>query len=83
MATELPMSGFDSYAIWITERATDILRGDVPLKGGITPMSRPRTAEASAGNMKSITARTVNNVRACMSPWRSRIASSTSGFCQG
>ncbi len=23
MATELPMAGFDSYAIWITERATD------------------------------------------------------------
>ena len=38
MATELPMAGFDSYAIWITERATDILRGDVPLKGGITTM---------------------------------------------
>ena len=38
MATELPMAGFNSYAIWITERATDILRGDVPLKGGITTM---------------------------------------------
>lgn len=38
MATELPAAGFDSYAIWITEKATDYLRGDVFLKGGITTM---------------------------------------------
>jgi len=38
MATELPIGGFDTYAVWITERATDYLRGDVPLKGGITTM---------------------------------------------
>lgn len=38
MATEFPAGGFDSYPIWITERATDMLRGDIPVKGGITPM---------------------------------------------
>ncbi|MBL0420877.1 mandelate racemase [Ramlibacter sp. AW1] len=38
MATELPSGGLDTYPIWITERATDYLRGDVPMKGGITTM---------------------------------------------
>ena len=38
MATEAPAGGLDTYAIWITERATDYLRGDVPSKGGITNM---------------------------------------------
>jgi len=38
MATELPSGGLDTYPIWITERATDYLRGDVPIKGGITTM---------------------------------------------
>lgn len=38
MATEMPEGGLDSYAIWITEKATDFLRGDVFLKGGITTM---------------------------------------------
>ncbi|UUX95237.1 enolase C-terminal domain-like protein [Aquabacterium sp. J223] len=38
MATELPIGGLDTYAVWLTERATDYLRGDVPLKGGITTM---------------------------------------------
>jgi L-alanine-DL-glutamate epimerase-like enolase superfamily enzyme len=38
MATELPSGGLDTYAVWITERATDYLRGDVPIKGGITTM---------------------------------------------
>lgn len=38
MATELPMSGLESYAPWVAKRATDFLRGDVPLKGGLTPM---------------------------------------------
>src|SRR5690606_9419186 len=36
MATEYPLAGLDSYAIWLTERATDYLRGDVAVKGGIT-----------------------------------------------
>ncbi len=38
LATELPSAGLDSYASWLTERATDMLRGDVPTKGGITAM---------------------------------------------
>ena len=32
------MAGLDSYAQWIMERATDYLRGDVAVKGGITTM---------------------------------------------
>ncbi|HSV84490.1 MAG TPA: enolase C-terminal domain-like protein [Ramlibacter sp.] len=38
MATELPSGGLDTYAAWISARATDYLRGDVPMKGGITTM---------------------------------------------
>jgi len=38
LATELPFGSFADYAIWITERATDFLRGDVAFKGGITTM---------------------------------------------
>lgn len=36
MATEMPPAGPTSYAPWIMERATDFLRGDVAVKGGIT-----------------------------------------------
>ena len=36
MATELPLTGPTSYAPWIMEQATDYLRGDVYLKGGLT-----------------------------------------------
>jgi L-alanine-DL-glutamate epimerase-like enolase superfamily enzyme len=38
MATEYPAGGLDSYAIWLTEKATDYLRGDIPNKGGLTTM---------------------------------------------
>jgi L-alanine-DL-glutamate epimerase-like enolase superfamily enzyme len=38
MATEYPVAGLESYAPWITERATDYLRGDVAVKGGITTL---------------------------------------------
>lgn len=38
MATEYPAGGLDSYAPWIMERATDFLRGDVAVKGGITTL---------------------------------------------
>lgn len=38
MATEYPFAGFDSYAPWILQRATDYLRGDVAVKGGITTL---------------------------------------------
>ena len=38
LATEYPIGGLNSYIPWITERATDILRGDVAVKGGITTL---------------------------------------------
>ena len=38
MATEYPAGGLDSYAPWVMERATDFLRGDVAVKGGITTL---------------------------------------------
>lgn len=37
MATEYQPGGFHFYAPWITMHATDYLRGDVAVKGGITP----------------------------------------------
>ena len=36
MATEYPAGGLDSFTPWVKERATDYLRGDVAVKGGIT-----------------------------------------------
>jgi L-alanine-DL-glutamate epimerase-like enolase superfamily enzyme len=51
LATELPFASFADYAIWITERATDFLRGDVAFKGGITTMIKTaHLAEAFAMN---------------------------------
>ncbi|MBV9828053.1 MAG: mandelate racemase [Alphaproteobacteria bacterium] len=38
MATEYPISGLDSYVPWVMQRATDMLRGDVAVKGGITTL---------------------------------------------
>ena len=38
MATEYSPGGFQSYAQWIILQATDYLRGDVAIKGGITPV---------------------------------------------
>jgi L-alanine-DL-glutamate epimerase-like enolase superfamily enzyme len=38
MATEYPITGFDSYAPWLMLQATDYLRGDVAVKGGITTL---------------------------------------------
>lgn len=38
VATESPVGGLDSYPIWLTEKATDYLRGDIPKKGGLTTM---------------------------------------------
>jgi L-alanine-DL-glutamate epimerase-like enolase superfamily enzyme len=40
MATEFPAGWLDQYAPWIINRATDMLRGDVLLKGGITTMMK-------------------------------------------
>lgn len=38
MATEYPAAGLDAYAPWVIQRATDFLRGDVAVKGGITTL---------------------------------------------
>ena len=38
MATEYPAGGLDTYPIWVTQQATDYLRGDIPNKGGLTTM---------------------------------------------
>jgi L-alanine-DL-glutamate epimerase-like enolase superfamily enzyme len=38
MATEVTGGGLTAMAPWVVERATDFLRGDVVLKGGITGM---------------------------------------------
>jgi L-alanine-DL-glutamate epimerase-like enolase superfamily enzyme len=47
MATEYPAGGLDSYAPWVRQRATDFLRGDVAVKGGITGcMKAAHLAEA-------------------------------------
>ena len=40
MATEYSPGGFTAYAPWITEKATDFLRGDVAIKGGITAIMK-------------------------------------------
>ena len=40
MATEYPAGGLDSFTPWIKERATDYLRGDVAVKGGITTLMK-------------------------------------------
>jgi L-alanine-DL-glutamate epimerase-like enolase superfamily enzyme len=40
MATEYPVGSLRDYSAWITERATDYLRGDIPNKGGITTMMK-------------------------------------------
>src|SRR5690606_4648822 len=43
---EFPAGAIGSYSPWITERATDMLRGDVQLKGGLTGMLKvAHTAE--------------------------------------
>ena len=38
MATENSPGGFTNYVPWIINKATDYLRGDVAVKGGITPV---------------------------------------------
>ena len=38
MATEYPAGGLGTYPIWLTQQATDYLRGDIPNKGGLTTM---------------------------------------------
>jgi L-alanine-DL-glutamate epimerase-like enolase superfamily enzyme len=38
LATEYPIGGLDQYAPWVVHQATDMLRGDVAVKGGITTL---------------------------------------------
>jgi len=38
LATEFGPTGLAAYAPWLVHRATDYLRGDVAVKGGITPV---------------------------------------------
>ena len=46
MATEMPSLGPKSYAPWLMEKATDYLRGDVAIKGGLTScLKTAHTAE--------------------------------------
>jgi len=53
LATEFPIGGFDGYAPWILERATDFLRGDVAVKGGITTLIKTaHLAEAFHMNLE-------------------------------
>src|SRR6516164_6818582 len=53
LATEFPIGGFDGYAPWILERATDFLRGDVAVKGGITTLIKTaHLAEAFRMNLE-------------------------------
>jgi L-alanine-DL-glutamate epimerase-like enolase superfamily enzyme len=53
LVTEFPIGGFDAYAPWILERATDFLRGDVAVKGGITTLIKTaHLAEAFPMNLE-------------------------------
>src|SRR5207237_10529451 len=47
LATEYAPGGFTAYAPWLTAQATDYLRGDVAVKGGIT--SLVKTAHLAEG----------------------------------
>ena len=44
LATEYAPGGFTAFAPWLTARATDFLRGDVAVKGGISSRSSPPTS---------------------------------------
>jgi L-alanine-DL-glutamate epimerase-like enolase superfamily enzyme len=51
MATEYSAGGFTNYVPWILNRATDYLRGDVAVKGGITALIKTaHLAQAFAMN---------------------------------
>jgi L-alanine-DL-glutamate epimerase-like enolase superfamily enzyme len=53
LATEYPAGGLESFVPWILERATDFLRGDVAVKGGITSLLKiARLAEAFRLNLE-------------------------------
>jgi L-alanine-DL-glutamate epimerase-like enolase superfamily enzyme len=40
LATEMTPGGLQALPVWLTERATDFLRGDVVVKGGITGLMK-------------------------------------------
>lgn len=53
MATEYPIAGLDTYVAWLTAKATDFLRGDVAVKGGITTILKAaHLAEAFGMNFE-------------------------------
>jgi L-alanine-DL-glutamate epimerase-like enolase superfamily enzyme len=53
MATEYSPGGFTNYVPWILNRATDYLRGDVAVKGGITALIKTaHLAEAFGMNFE-------------------------------
>ncbi|RTZ41506.1 mandelate racemase [Candidimonas sp. SYP-B2681] len=53
MATEYPIAGLDTYVAWLTAKATDFLRGDVAVKGGITTVLKAaHLAEAFGMNFE-------------------------------
>jgi L-alanine-DL-glutamate epimerase-like enolase superfamily enzyme len=53
LATEHSPGGFGAYAPWITMQATDFLRGDVAVKGGITALIKTaHIAEAFHMNLE-------------------------------
>jgi len=53
LATEYSPGGFQAYAPWIVQQATDFLRGDVAVKGGITPLLKTaHLAEAFHMNLE-------------------------------
>jgi L-alanine-DL-glutamate epimerase-like enolase superfamily enzyme len=72
LATEYPAGGLDSYPIWLTERATDYLRGDIPNKGGLTAMLKTaHLAEAFGMNYEihhsGNSLNNLGNLHLCMS----------------
>jgi L-alanine-DL-glutamate epimerase-like enolase superfamily enzyme len=53
MATEYAPGGFTNYVPWILNRATDYLRGDVAVKGGVTALLKTaHLAEAFGMNFE-------------------------------
>jgi L-alanine-DL-glutamate epimerase-like enolase superfamily enzyme len=53
LATEYSPGGFTAYAPWLVARATDFLRGDVAVKGGITALVKTaHLAEAFHMNLE-------------------------------
>lgn len=53
LATEYPITGLESYQPWIMQQATDFLRGDVAVKGGITTLVKTaHLAEAFRMNLE-------------------------------